>query len=339
LAGFRRQGDVSCGGGARLLQAQDGWIALSLARPDDCALVPAWLELDDAPGGQPALFEHVGKRVAAMPSALLIERGRLLGLPIAGLASVPPPGEDWHDAVIVTQAGRRRPPPPRPVVVDLSSMWAGPLCSAVWLLAGARVIKVESSARPDGARYGSPAFFDLLNAGKESLALDFACAADVQLLQRLLLAADVVVEASRPRALEQLGIAAAELVVAAPKVWISITGYGRTEPGRDWVAFGDDAAVAGGLVAWDGERPCFCADAIADPLAGLVAAAAGLTQYREGRSGLLDVALARVAAAFAGPTITTTTDVALDRPRTAASSRRAACLGGDSHAIRRQFRA
>ena len=39
---------------------------------------------------------------------------------------------------------------------------------------GARVIKVESVDRPDGARRGPAAFFDLLNAEKESLALDFA---------------------------------------------------------------------------------------------------------------------------------------------------------------------
>jgi hypothetical protein len=41
-------------------------------------------------------------------------------------------------------------------------------------LAGARVVKVESTRRLDGARSGSSAFYDLLNAGKESVALDFA---------------------------------------------------------------------------------------------------------------------------------------------------------------------
>ena len=41
----------------------------------------------------------------------------------------------------------------------------------------------------------------------------------------------------------------------------------------DWVGFGDDAAVAGGLVAWDDAGPVFCADAVADPATGLVGAA------------------------------------------------------------------
>ena len=51
-----------------------------------------------------------------------------------------------------------------------------------------------------------------------------------------------------------------------------VTGYG-TEPGSaDRVAFGDDAAAAGGLVVWDERGPCFCADAVADPVTGLATA-------------------------------------------------------------------
>ena len=107
-----------------------------------------------------------------------------------------------------------------------------------------------------------------------------------------------MIEASRPRALEQLGIVANELLMSGPSVWISITGYGRAAPGRDWVAFGDDAAAAGGLVVWDDDGPCFCADAIADPLSGLTAAAAALEALEGDDAVLLDVAMARVASAL-----------------------------------------
>ena len=48
-AGLSRHGDVSCGGATRLLPARDGWVAVCLAREDDVALVPAWLEIDAAP--------------------------------------------------------------------------------------------------------------------------------------------------------------------------------------------------------------------------------------------------------------------------------------------------
>jgi crotonobetainyl-CoA:carnitine CoA-transferase CaiB-like acyl-CoA transferase len=155
----------------------------------------------------------------------------------------------------------------------------------------------------------------------------------------LLLAADVVVEASRPRALEQLGISATEIVAASPTVWISITGYGRAEPERDWVAFGDDAAVAGGLVVWDEEGPRLCADAIADPLTGLVAAAAGGKALRDGRSALVDVAMARVAAVFTGPTLAVPDRLEPCEPRVTAPTRRARRLGEDNEAVRREFAA
>jgi crotonobetainyl-CoA:carnitine CoA-transferase CaiB-like acyl-CoA transferase len=187
-----------------------------------------------------------------------------------------------------------------PLVVDLSSLWAGPLCARLLADAGARVVKVESVARPDGARSGPAAFYDRLHAGHRSVAVDFATAAGREALRRLVAAADVVIEASRPRALAQLGVDAAAAVRGGVRVWVSITGYGR---GHDGVAFGDDAAVAGGLVAWapDG-RPRFAGDAVADPLTGLAAAGATRSALRSGGGWLLDVSMSHVAAEVAAAT-------------------------------------
>jgi hypothetical protein len=76
-------------------------------------------------------------------------------------------------------------------------------------------------------------------------------------------------------------------------VWASITGYGR---GVNRVAFGDDAAVAGGLVAYaDDGTPRFKGDAAADPLTGTRAAAEIETALRRGGRLLLDIAMAGVA--------------------------------------------
>jgi crotonobetainyl-CoA:carnitine CoA-transferase CaiB-like acyl-CoA transferase len=121
-------------------------------------------------------------------------------------------------------------------------------------------------------------------------------------LRDLISRADVVVEASRPRALAQFAIGADDFLTrdGGPVVWVAITGYGRADPR---VAFGDDAAVAGGLVVYDSVGPCFCADAVADPLTGMVAADVCLAALASGERALLDIPLAGVAAAFAGPTL------------------------------------
>jgi crotonobetainyl-CoA:carnitine CoA-transferase CaiB-like acyl-CoA transferase len=103
-------------------------------------------------------------------------------------------------------------------------------------------------------------------------------------------------------------------------VWVSITGYGTSRPERDRVAFGDDAAVAGGLVAWCSGQPVFCADAIADALTAFVAARAVVDALARGGRWLLDVSMASVAQAFAGPTVAVPNggvDVAAPRARDA----------------------
>ena len=67
----------------------------------------------------------------------------------------------------------------------------------------------------------------------------------------------MVIESARPRALEQMGIVAAEELrrPAGPQVWVSITSHGRGPGQAERVAFGDVAAVAGGLVARDDQGP------------------------------------------------------------------------------------
>jgi crotonobetainyl-CoA:carnitine CoA-transferase CaiB-like acyl-CoA transferase len=185
-------------------------------------------------------------------------------------------------------------------VVDLSSLWAGPLCGHLLHLLGARVIKVESGSRADGARFGEPAFFDLMNAGKESVALDLATGQGRGQLRGLIEHADIVIEASRPRALRQLGLAAEEIVARRPSLtWIALSGYGRREPQDGWIAYGDDAGVAAGLTTLLHESTgelLICGDAIADPLAGLHAALAAWASHVTGGGKLIAVALSAVVA-------------------------------------------
>jgi crotonobetainyl-CoA:carnitine CoA-transferase CaiB-like acyl-CoA transferase len=85
--------------------------------------------------------------------------------------------------------------------------------------------------------------------------------------------------------------------VATGTIWVAISAYGRDEGDR--VGFGDDVAAAAGLVVDDGAGPYPVGDAIADPLAGVTAAAAASVALRSGRGWLLDVSMRDVAAAAA----------------------------------------
>jgi hypothetical protein len=128
------------------------------------------------------------------------------------------------------------------------------------------------------------------------MTVDLDSAAGRYRLHAMIACADVVIEASRPRALEQLGINATEILTTeSPRVWASITGYGRGGEDRNRVAFGDDAAVAGGLVSWTDDMPVFTADAVADPASGVVAAAAILDALSTSQWRLVDNA-SRIAA-------------------------------------------
>ncbi len=276
--GCTRSGTTTCGGAGRLLRARDGWVAVNLPREDDLACVPAWLEADD--GGDPwAAVEAV---VPSRTSAELVARATLLGLPVATLGEVPAPPEPVTSRRTAGGAAVEG----RPLVVDLSALWAGPLCTRLLADRGAEVVTVESPTRPDGARRGPPAVFDRLHAGKRRVVVDLRSPE----LAALLCRADVVVVAARTRALAQLGL---EPERVRPKVWLSITGYGRSV---DRVAFGDDAAVAGGLVTHDASGPVFLADAVADPLTGVAAAAAVDVALRAEGRWVVDAAMAGVAA-------------------------------------------
>ncbi len=285
---MRDHSDNATGGHCRILPSLDGSIAINLARADDWDLVPAWLETG-AVEEWPSLQAQVSRRTTRN----LLARGRMLGLAVADAQSAGGEPRDW------LRLGKPPTAAPRlngaPLVVDLSSLWAGPLCSSLWQAAGADVIKVESTQRPDGARRGPAAFFALLNQGKRPLTLDLHKKSGQRELLDLIRQADIVLEGSRPRALRQMGIVAEELITELPRLtWVSITGYGRGEPQANWIAYGDDAGIAAGLShilhQATGEW-LICGDAIADPLTGLHAALAGWASWRRGGGHLIDIAL------------------------------------------------
>jgi hypothetical protein len=263
---------------SRLLRSADGWIAVTLARPSDVELLPAWIGAD---------VNGLDAAIAQRTCAELVAGAELLGLPVAALGEYTGPSvkafpcrarKILHRSAVVR-------------VLDLSSLWAGPLAASLLARDGARVTKAESIQRPDNLKHGRPDLYDELNANKTIVTFDWD---DPDALPSLINDADVVIESARPRALSQRGIDARD---AGVHVWASITGYGRTS---NRVAFGDDAAVAGGLVRYapDG-TPRFKGDAVADPLTGHATYEAIGDALTRDDAVLLDVAMAGVARDFA----------------------------------------
>ena len=97
-------------------------------------------------------------------------------------------------------------------VIDLTSMWAGPLCTELLARGGASVIKIEPSSRPDGLRYGdgddgsgnAPMFVEL-NRSKEFADIDLRYVPRRR-ISSIFRSADLVVTSLSPRANENLGI-------------------------------------------------------------------------------------------------------------------------------------
>jgi hypothetical protein len=276
-------------------------VAVNLARRTDLDLLPAWTEGAIEPGDRtagpddvpvdPALWDRIATFAGNRSGHELMARGQLLGLPVGLLG---PEGVAGQLPWSIHRWGEASPSlSPRPLVVDFSALWSGPLCAHLLGRSGMTVVKVEDLGRADGAGRGDPCLFEQLHAGHQQVAFDFAGPGDRQALRALVDSADVVIEASRPRALAALGLDPGSFLGARPgRAWVSITGYGRAGPRSNWVAFGDDAAVAGGLVGTSGPMaPVFCADAIADPVTGVYAAVGALASMASGGGHLVDCSM------------------------------------------------
>ena len=323
--GLWRRGATSCGGSCRLLPTADGFMAVSLPRVEDMEAVPAWLELDVTPSSVPAMWSAVASNLRHGDPPVLLERAELLGLPVAMVAQS-------ADQIGVRRSSLGDAPPParphrtgrgRPLgAVGGPAVWRPP-CLHRRHGAQGRVDTATRRVSPRPAR-----FFDLLNGRKRSVALDFKDRDDVRILHELVRRADIVIEASRPRALAQLGLDGPELVRnGGTRLWVSITGYGRAS---NRVAFGDDAAASGGLVVWKDQVPLFCADAVADPVTGLTAADACLEALASGGRWLLDVSMSAVSATLAGPTLHAPRELAVAHPRARPVVASAPALGADT---------
>jgi CoA:oxalate CoA-transferase len=149
------------------------------------------------------------------------------------------------------------------LVADLTRILAGPYCTLLLAELGARVIKVERPPGGDEARRIGPvpdaapdrsAYFQSVNRGKQSIALDLELAGDRAVFEALLDRADVLAENFRPGVMEKLGYEWETLHARWPRLIVASTsGFGQTGPMRSLPAYDVVAQAMGGMMSLTGE--------------------------------------------------------------------------------------
>lgn len=191
-------------------------------------------------------------------------------------------------------------------VLDLSRVFAGPLCAQVLGDMGADVIKVEHPVRGDdtrdwGIKIGDTEtpYYNSVNRNKRSLALDLKRPQARQILMDLARQSDVVIHNFKGGDAERMGIAYEDFLQVNPRIlYCHISGYDqhgpeRQRPGYDLVVQGES-----GLMSLNGEKdtpPLKFGVAVVDMFTGMHAAqlilAALVKRQTDGQPRKLEVAL------------------------------------------------
>jgi len=190
-------------------------------------------------------------------------------------------------------------------VLDLTRVWAGPLCTRTLADLGAEVTMIEApwsrgpqklpqsvvtAARyyPDDQAGTDPwnrnAHVNKYAIGKRSLALDLSCEQGRDVLAQLVPHYDVLVENYSTRVMPQLGFDEQRLHQLNPDlIYLTMPGFGRSGPAEHWVSYGssvDSHAGLSSLIGYPDESPWKGGVAWPDPVAGLQAAGAVLVALR-----------------------------------------------------------
>ncbi|MEV5730551.1 CaiB/BaiF CoA transferase family protein [Streptomyces pharetrae] len=212
------------------------------------------------------------------------------------------------------------PPPPAPPltglrVLDLATLFAGPLAATLLGDFGADVIKVEHPTRPDPSRGHGPSkdgvglWWKLLGRNKRTITLDLSRPGGRAILLRLAAGADVIIENFRPGTLEKWDLGWPELSAANPRLVLArVTGFGQFGPYARRPGFGTLAEAMSGFAAITGEPdapPTLPPFGLADSIAGLATAYAVLTALagrdRTGAGQVVDLALIEPILTVLGP--------------------------------------
>jgi len=183
-------------------------------------------------------------------------------------------------------------------VLDLTRALAGPFCSQMLGDMGADVLKVEQPGVGDNARGWGPPFqggessyFLSVNRNKRSLALNLRDERGAEVLRRLVLQSDVLLENFVPGTLGRLGFSYEACRALKPNlIYCSISGFGQVGPERERAAYDQVVQGLGGVMSITGEvggPPMRVGIAIADIMAGMFAAyAVQVALFHRERTGV-----------------------------------------------------
>ncbi|GAA2601331.1 MULTISPECIES: CaiB/BaiF CoA transferase family protein [Streptomyces] len=227
------------------------------------------------------------------------------------------------------------PPPVSPPltglrVLDLATLFAGPLAATLLGDFGAEVIKVEHPTRPDPSRGHGPSkdgvglWWKVLGRNKRTITLDLSRPAGRTTLLRLAATADVVVENFRPGTLEKWDLGWDELSAVNPRLVLTrVTGFGQFGPYARRPGFGTLAEAMSGFAAMTGEPdgpPTLPPFGLADSIAALATAYAVMTalaaRERTGEGQVVDMAIIEPILTVLGPQPTWYDQLGHVQPRT-----------------------
>ncbi len=160
-----------------------------------------------------------------------------------------------------------------PLVVDLTSLWAGPLATSLLADLGARVVKIDPDVRPDGFRE-HPELYAQLNGAKEIVNLDLRRDDHRGRFEALVDEAALVVDSFSRRVMPNFGYGPDDLRRRNPRMaTLSIVAFPAGSREAAWVSYGPGVHAfcgLGTLIGTAGRRR-FQPAAVAypDALAGL----------------------------------------------------------------------
>ncbi len=190
-------------------------------------------------------------------------------------------------------------------VLELGQLIAGPFAAKTLGDFGADVVKIEAPEGGDPLRKwrllkdGTSVWWQVQSRNKRSVALDLKQPEAQDIVRKLAIDADVLIENFRPGAMEGWGLGPDDLLKLNPRLIIlRISGYGQTGPYRDRPGFGVVAEAMSGLrhlTAEPGRVPVRVGVSMGDTLAalhGVIGILMALQhRHRSGKGQVIDVAL------------------------------------------------